>query len=146
MAKDPTQTSAAKFVRQYKTILQNVLQSRPSGTRQRLATALGTNRSFISQIANPAYKIPIPAQHVGTILEVCHFSAAEQAAFTEIYSRAHPDEAALREEALGIRVISVAVPDLGKEKLNKIVDDAIRDMANSIRRIHQKAYDGRRKT
>ena len=45
-------------------ILQDVLDRRPSGMRQRLAEALGKNRSFISQISNPAYPTPIPAQHL----------------------------------------------------------------------------------
>ena len=43
--------------------------NRPSGTRQRLAGALGKNRSFVSQIANPAYPVPIPVQHLETIFE-----------------------------------------------------------------------------
>ena len=47
----------------YKRVLQDVLERRPSGMRQRLAEALGKNRSFISQISNPTYPTPIPAQH-----------------------------------------------------------------------------------
>ena len=35
----------------------------PSGTRQRLAAALGKNRSFVTQITSPAYATPIPARH-----------------------------------------------------------------------------------
>ena len=54
-----------------------VLDRRPSGTRQRLADALGKNRSFVSQITNPAYQTPIPAQHFDPIFEICHFSAQE---------------------------------------------------------------------
>ena len=58
-----------------------VLDNRPSGTRQRLAKALGKNRSFISQIANPAYPVPIPAQHLETMFELCHFSQDERRDF-----------------------------------------------------------------
>ena len=47
----------------YKTILKEVLDSRPSGTRSRLAAALGKNRSFVTQITGPAYPVPIPASH-----------------------------------------------------------------------------------
>ena len=36
--------------------------------------ALGKNRSFVSQITNPAYAMPIPAQHLEIIFEICHFS------------------------------------------------------------------------
>ena len=58
----------------YKSILRNVLDRRPSGTRHRLAIALGKNRSFISQISNPAYPVPIPAPHLDIIFEICRFS------------------------------------------------------------------------
>ena len=63
-------------VAEYKAILKAVLESRPSGMRQRLAEAIGKNRSFVSQISNPAYQVPIPARHVALIFEICHFSAA----------------------------------------------------------------------
>jgi hypothetical protein len=56
---EATARAGAFPVAEYKRILQRVLENRPSGTRQRLATALGTNRSFVSQIANPAYTTPI---------------------------------------------------------------------------------------
>src|ERR1041385_2967792 len=78
-------------VAEYKEILKRVLDNRPSGTRQRLASALGKNRSFISQIASPSYSIPTPAQHLDTIFHVCHFSVDEQRAFLEAYHRAHPN-------------------------------------------------------
>ena len=65
-------------VADYKRLLQAVIEQRPSGTRQRLATALGTTRSFISQIANPLYPLPVPGQHLETIFEVCRFSQADR--------------------------------------------------------------------
>ena len=74
----------------YKRVLQDVLERRPSGMRQRLAEALGKNRSFISQISNPIYPTPIPAQHVESILEICHFSPPERERFLDAYRRAHP--------------------------------------------------------
>jgi hypothetical protein len=77
-------------VAEYKRILAKVLENRPSGTRQRLAVALGKNRSFISQIANPSYATPIPAQHLETIFEICLFPAGERRAFLDAYARAHP--------------------------------------------------------
>ena len=43
----------------YKRVLQEVCDNRPSGTRGRLAIALGTNRSFVSQLVNPVYAMPI---------------------------------------------------------------------------------------
>ncbi len=59
--------------------------------RQRLAEAIGKNRSFVSQISNPAYEVPIPARHVGLIFEICLFSPQQRAAFLKAYSRAHPE-------------------------------------------------------
>src|SRR6478672_12182429 len=74
----------------YKLILRQVLDNRPSGTRLKLAAALGKNRSFVTQITNPAYMVPIPAKHVAIIFDVCHLSGAERTAFLEAYGRAHP--------------------------------------------------------
>ena len=74
-------TTSEEAVARYKAILQRVMDNRPSGTRQRLAGALGKNRSFISQITNPAYATPIPARHLETIFEICHFSPDERRGF-----------------------------------------------------------------
>ena len=73
----------------YKRLLREYLDRRPSGTRQRIASAIGTHRSFISQITNPSYRVPLPAQHVATIMAVCHFSPEERAAFLTAYEAAH---------------------------------------------------------
>src|SRR6202158_533751 len=58
-------------VADYKRILQQVLERRPAGTKQRLAERLGKNRSFISQITNAKYSVPIPANHLESIFEGC---------------------------------------------------------------------------
>ncbi|MGO8005870.1 hypothetical protein ACC725_38265, partial [Rhizobium ruizarguesonis] len=65
----------------YKSILAQIIANRPSGTRQRLATALGKHRSFGTQITIPTYATPLPARHLATIVRVCHCSAAEQERF-----------------------------------------------------------------
>ncbi len=67
--------TAREAVGIYKTLLRDLLDTRPSGTRQRLADAIGKNRSFITQITNPAYSVPIPAQHLPVILDICHITA-----------------------------------------------------------------------
>ena len=79
-------TAAPPDVATYKTVLKRVLDNRPSGMRQRLAEAIGKNRSFVSQISNPAYQVPIPARHVGLIFEICHFAPQERAAFLKVYA------------------------------------------------------------
>src|SRR6516162_9783914 len=74
----------------YKRIFKEVLDGRPSGMRIRLAHAMGKNRSFVSQISNPAYPVPVPVQHLNTIFEVCHFPPAAKQSFLRAYARAHP--------------------------------------------------------
>jgi len=78
----------------YKEKLRALIDLRPSGTRRRIAEALGTHKSFVSQITNPAYRVPLPAQHIPVIFRICHVSAEEQRRFLEIYRRAHPAQEA----------------------------------------------------
>lgn len=124
--------AAAATVADYKSLLQAVCDNRPSGTRGRLAVALGTNRSFVSQLVNPVYAMPIPAQHLETIFEVCHFSPAERAAFLTAYDGAHPGRRETGEPATGIRVISLTVPDLGNAQRNQAVDAMLAEYARHL--------------
>jgi hypothetical protein len=119
----------------YKRLLQAVCDNRPSGTRGRLAVALGTNRSFVSQLVNPVYAMPIPAQHLETIFEVCHFSPAERAAFLDAYDRAHPGRRETGEPVVGSRTISLTVPDLGSARRNQAVDAMIAEYARQLVRL-----------
>src|SRR5258708_13538739 len=89
-AGEETRGPGDRNVADYKVILRRVLDNRPSGTRLKLAAALGKNRSFVTQITNPAYLVPIPAKHAAIIFEVCHLSSSERAAFLDTYGRAHP--------------------------------------------------------
>jgi hypothetical protein len=82
----------------YKRVLQEVLDGRPSGMRQRLAEALRKNRSFISLISNPGYPTPIPVQHIEPIFEICHFSPRERERFLVAYRTAHPRRLQLLKE------------------------------------------------
>ena len=54
MAEPAANQTPQDAVSAYKRMLLGVIDRRPSGTRQRLATALAKNRSFVSQITNPA--------------------------------------------------------------------------------------------
>lgn len=132
---DPTQVRPVTYpVAEYKRILQRVLENRPSGTRQRLATALGTNRSFVSQMTNPAYAMPIPSQHLDAIFEVCHFSHLDRTEFSDAYARAHPD----RHEAdttVRTRQIRVTVADLGDARRNQALDGMVASFARQISRF-----------
>ncbi len=126
------ETSTTAGVAEYKTILQRVLEARPSGTRQRIATALAKNRSFVTQITSPAYDTPIPARHVDLILEICHFSPAEREAFLAAYSRAHPSRQPPPRVEPRTRAHVVYLPDLGSEDRNRRLDALIGDFVEKL--------------
>ena len=128
-------TPCDKNVAEYKIILRKVLDNRPSGTRLKLAAALGKNRSFVSQITNPAYLVPIPAKHVAVIFDVCHPSSAERAAFLDAYGRAHPGRLRAPHREARTRVITVTVPELGDDKRNRALEQLIVDLAAQLARF-----------
>lgn len=123
-------------VAEYKRVLQQVLENRPSGTRRSLAEALGKHRSFISQITNPNYSVPIPARHIETIFEICHFLGNEKAQFLDAYARAHsqripassPSEPRWRELVL-------RVPDMRDRAMNRQIDDLLKETVLRIGRL-----------
>jgi hypothetical protein len=131
----PEATSSEEAVARYKEILQRVMETRPSGTRQRLAGALGKNRSFISQITNPAYATPIPARHLETIFEICHFSPDDRAQFSEAYSRAHPRRMAAERSDRRVRAHTIYLPDLGDETRNHELDRAVGEFVQRLARL-----------
>ena len=116
----------------YKRLLKTYLDRRPSGTRQRIAQALGTHKSFVSQIANPAYRVPLPAQHVRTILRICHFSPEEERAFLAAYARAHPSPEPLAAPAPTPRVLRIELPDLGDPVRQRKLAETIEELAERI--------------
>jgi len=122
-------------VADYKRVLQQVLENRPAGTRLRLAETLGKNRSFISQIANPNYSVPIPAAHVERIFEVCHFLASERAQFMEAYRRAHPHRATSHSGDAQWREIVLRVPDLRDREKNRQVEELMKDTLKRVLRL-----------
>jgi len=119
-------------VADYKRILAEVLDSRPSGTRIRLAAELGKNRSFISQIANPVYATPIPAGHIELIFEICHFSPDKRRQFLAAYARAHPRRPVMLAEPHRLKTHIFHLPDLGDEvrnaKLHALVSEFVRKL------------------
>jgi len=133
-ANEQTLVRGDSNVAEYKAILRRVLDNRPSGTRLKLAAALGKNRSFVTQITNPAYLVPIPAKHVAIIFEICHLSGAERAAFLESYGRAHPGRLRAPHREARTRNITVTVPDLGDEKKNRSLEQLVVDFAAQLAR------------
>jgi hypothetical protein len=126
------QSGETSPLERYKAILRQVVENRPSGTRQRLAKALGTNRSFISQIVNPAYATPIPAQHLKTIFQICHMTPVERADFLAAYQDAHPGRLESIQEGRPMREITVALPDFGDAVRNAHADALIRSLARGL--------------
>ncbi|WEX75446.1 hypothetical protein PYH37_000860 [Sinorhizobium numidicum] len=119
----------------YKTILVQIIDNRPSGTRQRLAAALGKHRSFVTQVTSPAYSTPLPARHLATIFRVCHFSPAEQDRFLQAYQAAHPGKLPDFGTADKLRQLSLMVPDLGDEKKNRLFDEAIEEFVRTMAKL-----------
>jgi hypothetical protein len=122
-------------VAEYKRVLQQVLDTRPSGTRRRLAEALGKNRSFISQITNPNYSVPIPARHLDRVFEVCHFSSVDKARFFEAYQRAHPRRAPGAATTARWREIMIRVPELHDRNKNKVMEDFLSETSQRLARL-----------
>ena len=116
----------------YKTILRKVLDQRPSGTRQRLATALGKNRSFVSQMSQPSYLIPIPAPHLEIIFEICHFPPAEKRAFLDAFMAAHPNRVQQIRSAPSLRTLRLEVFDFGNAAQNHEFDELVREIARRL--------------
>jgi len=131
----PGRDAKAAHVEAYKTILRNILDRRPSGTRQRLATALGKNRSFVSHISNPAYGVPIPAPHLESIFEICHFSPAEKRAFLEAFMLAHPNRVKHIRSGPNLRVLRLDVFDFGDSTKNHEFDELVRETARRLARL-----------
>jgi hypothetical protein len=130
---ESTAPSTENPVTDYKRILSEVLDRRPSGTRIRLAAELGKNRSFISQIANPIYTTPIPAGHIERIFEICHFAPNERRQFLDAYARAHPRRPVMLAEAHRMKAHIFHLPDFGDEvknaKLHALVSEFVRKLA-----------------
>jgi len=120
---------AAQALATYKQILRQALERRPAGIRRRLADVLRKNRSFISQLSNPAYSTPIPAPCVEPIFAVCHFSPHEREAFLRAYERAHPGRLARPAPAVPLRRVEFHLPDLGSAERNADLDRLLQDLA-----------------
>ena len=131
MSEDPADGAVAG----YKRLLQAIVDNRPSGTRGRLAAALGTNRSFVSQLVNAAYAMPIPVQHLPTIFDVCHVSASDRDLFLAAYDQAHPGRRGGGIAESRTRSIALEVPDLGDKRRNQALDDMLAEYARHLVRF-----------
>ena len=128
----------ATLVARYKQYLRECIDRRPSGLRGRLALALAKHKSFVSQITNPGYAVPIPAGDVPTILEVCHLLPEERHAFLQLYAAAHPRRASgAASPGTAAHRIHIDLPAFDDAALAVEVEVTIRDMAQRIVRLAQ---------
>jgi hypothetical protein len=120
----------------YKAILRDCIDRRPAGLRARIATALGKHKSFVSQLTNPVYPMPVPARHVETIFEICHLSPEERRSFLKAYARAHPEKTpeAMQEAAApaGRKTISLEIPELGDPRKQRALESLLREFAERL--------------
>lgn len=127
-------------VAEYKLYLRDCIDRRPSGMRQKIATALGKHKSFVSQITNPAYTVPIPAGDLHVIFDVCHFAPEERSRFLELYERAHPFRTAgARPPANLPHDLRIILPAFKTEAMARQVEKTIIDLANRVIRMAQTA-------
>ncbi|MFO1039203.1 MAG: hypothetical protein U1E45_20355 [Geminicoccaceae bacterium] len=130
----------AEAVARYKTLLRGFIERRPSGLRGRLALALGKHKSFVSQITNAAYAVPIPAADLPIICEICHLLPAEREQFLKLYRQAHPERGArLPARSPGRHELRIAVPAFRSAAVAREVESLILDAAGRIIRLAQHA-------
>ena len=121
----------------YKAILKGYIDRRPAGMRARIAGALGKHKSFVSQLTNPIYPMPIPARHVSTILAACHFSAEERKTFLKAYAVAHPaaiagelpDDGRFRARR---KVLSLEIPLLRDPRKQRALEALLRQFVERV--------------
>ncbi len=117
----------------YKRILRSCLEQRPSGARQKIARVLGTHRSFVTQITNPADPTPIPARHVPVILELVHASESERDRFVAAYAAAHPDKALQADfDRTPLKTVHLEIPALPDPTAQAALEELIRE---TVRRL-----------
>jgi len=134
-----TAPSRDELVSAYKRLLQEYIDRRPSGLRLKIAKAIGKHRSFVSQITNPSYPIPIPARHLETIFRICHLAPEEKRAFMIAYEAAHPRHAResrrLPRKTRERRIIEIDLPVLEDSKLERDIEEFLRQIARQLEKL-----------
>jgi hypothetical protein len=132
----------AAAVAAYKTLLRAFIERRPSGLRGRLALALGKHKSFVSQITNPLYSVPIPACDLPLIIDICRLSAAERDELLALYRAAHPQRQQrppAPPPGPGPHELRIALPAFRSLAVERQIEALILEVAGRIIRIAQAA-------
>ncbi len=129
--------SKEELVAGYKRILQRYINQRPSGARIKIAEELNKNKSFVTQITNPSYTIPVPARHLNVIFDICHFTTKERETFLKAYTAAHPNyQYRVVKPAStphpGWRTLSIEVPVLEDAAKQAQVESMIKNYARQL--------------
>ncbi|MBK1869590.1 hypothetical protein [Taklimakanibacter albus] len=122
----------AELVAAYKELLRSYLEKRPSGLRKRISDAIGTNRSFVSQITNPKYSVPIPSHYIHTLMSVCHLSPVERSEFLTAYLAAHPGQAELLDNSAMVDSITIDLSAVKDEAQRSLIKRTLKGTAESL--------------
>ncbi|MEM9438889.1 MAG: hypothetical protein AAGA73_00430 [Pseudomonadota bacterium] len=134
------------LVADYKALLREFIDQRPPGLRNRLAKSLGKHKSFVSQITNPSYRVPIPARDVQVIFDVCNLGADERRRFLELYEKAHSVEILPGAVDAGTHYeITLLIPRFDDSAVTDEVETMIRDFATRIVQIASKSQEKKRR-
>ncbi len=135
----PAPASRDELVAAYKRLLQEYIDRRPSGLRLKVAKAIGKHRSFVSQITNPIYPIPVPARHLEAIFRICHLAPEEKQAFLAAYETAHPNhpraEPRSPRKSREKRIIEIELPILDDPEMEREMDELLRQVARQIEKL-----------
>ncbi|HTM96334.1 MAG TPA: hypothetical protein VL100_11040 [Croceibacterium sp.] len=123
-----------ELIRAYKSLLKEAVEARPSGMRLRIASQIGKNKSFVSQITSPNYKTPLPEKYVEPILDAIHLTKREREQFLDIYHRAHPRARGHAAEAPAgeTRTLQIELPKLESRRLENRVDQLVLQFARNL--------------
>lgn len=139
--------SQTELVAAYKELLRGYLEKRPSGLRKRIADAIQTNRSFVSQISNPKYSVPIPSHYVHKIIAVCHLSPSERTEFIGAYLQAHPGQAELLEKRAVVQggdTITIDLSAVKDEAQRNLIKQTLKYTAESLIALSSRKRGGRK--
>src|ERR1700674_5696325 len=135
----PAPASRDELVAAYKRLLQQYIDRRPSGLRLKIAKAIGKHRSFVSQITNPIYPIPVPARHLEAIFRICHLAPEEKQAFLSAYAAAHPNhpraEPRSPRKSREKRIVEIELPILDDPEIEREMDELLRQVARQIEKL-----------
>lgn len=135
--------SKDELIRDYKLLLQEYLSIRPAGYRRKIADAIGSNRSFVSQITSPQYRVPIPGANLQKIMDVCHFSPLERMMFTAAFVRAHPNQAEMveRQNADDDARIDIDLSRIADPKIRALISQTVRHQVEAMMALYLGSAD-----